>query len=254
VRGGHTWDQLTECRVGRYYDPATSQFLSIDPLVGVTDQPYAFTADDPLNFSDPLGLLRSSGDGQECGGGPDPACNDGNTGAPAAVPPTATGDNGSGSWGGSPSPSSGNGGNCDSACQADWAAERAFQAAEVKSYWAAYDAFHPTQDLFPPKFGVAPPIPPFLPQDSIPSAQGPDSLALQSGGTPGSDAILGFLSGAAHVFVDGAACIAFGAAGFVAFSPGFVTAAAGAVGGCAVGVAAIESTYSDEPTEVPELP
>ncbi len=40
----------------RYYDPATAQFLSIDPLVGETGQPYAYTEDDPVNATDPLGL------------------------------------------------------------------------------------------------------------------------------------------------------------------------------------------------------
>jgi hypothetical protein len=44
-----------ERRVDRYYDPATDQFLSIDPDVAETGQPYAFTGDDPLNATDPLG-------------------------------------------------------------------------------------------------------------------------------------------------------------------------------------------------------
>lgn len=42
--------------VNRYYDPATDQFLSIDPDVAQTGQPYIFTNDDPLNTEDPLGL------------------------------------------------------------------------------------------------------------------------------------------------------------------------------------------------------
>jgi RHS repeat-associated protein len=42
--------------INRYYDPATAQFLSVDPDVAETGQPYAFTADDPLNATDPLGL------------------------------------------------------------------------------------------------------------------------------------------------------------------------------------------------------
>jgi hypothetical protein len=45
-----------ERRVNRYYDPTTDQFLSVDPDVAETGQPYAFTGDDPLNASDPLGL------------------------------------------------------------------------------------------------------------------------------------------------------------------------------------------------------
>jgi len=45
-----------ERRVNRYYDPATDQFLSVDPDVAETGEPYAFTGDDPLNATDPLGL------------------------------------------------------------------------------------------------------------------------------------------------------------------------------------------------------
>lgn len=30
--------------IGRYYDPATAQFLSVDPDVAQTGQPYAYTA------------------------------------------------------------------------------------------------------------------------------------------------------------------------------------------------------------------
>lgn len=40
----------------RYYDPATAQFTSIDPVVGITTDPYGYTADDPVNATDPLGL------------------------------------------------------------------------------------------------------------------------------------------------------------------------------------------------------
>ena len=42
--------------INRYYDPTTDEFLSIDPDVAQTDQPYVFTNDDPLNAEDPLGL------------------------------------------------------------------------------------------------------------------------------------------------------------------------------------------------------
>lgn len=42
--------------INRYYDPTTDQFISVDPDVSTTDQPYAFTGDDPLNSTDPLGL------------------------------------------------------------------------------------------------------------------------------------------------------------------------------------------------------
>jgi RHS repeat-associated protein len=40
----------------RYYDPSTAQFLSRDPLVAMTREPYAYTAGNPLNSSDPTGL------------------------------------------------------------------------------------------------------------------------------------------------------------------------------------------------------
>jgi len=43
--------------INRYYDPTTDEFLSIDPEVAITDEPYVFTNDDPLNAEDPLGLL-----------------------------------------------------------------------------------------------------------------------------------------------------------------------------------------------------
>jgi RHS repeat-associated protein len=40
----------------RSYDPATAQFLSVDPLEPLTREPYAYTADNPANNVDPSGL------------------------------------------------------------------------------------------------------------------------------------------------------------------------------------------------------
>jgi RHS repeat-associated protein len=40
----------------RVYDPATAQFPTRDPLEAITGEPYSYTADDPLNASDPSGL------------------------------------------------------------------------------------------------------------------------------------------------------------------------------------------------------
>jgi RHS repeat-associated protein len=41
---------------GRYYDPATGQLLTRDPLVAVTHDPYTYTEDDPLNRVDETGM------------------------------------------------------------------------------------------------------------------------------------------------------------------------------------------------------
>jgi len=54
--------QYTDAETGlqylraRYYDPTTNQFLTRDPLVATTGQPYAYAAADPLNLADPSGL------------------------------------------------------------------------------------------------------------------------------------------------------------------------------------------------------
>ena len=47
--------------VGRYYDPQTGQFLSVDPMVDGTDRPYAYAEDDPVNEVDRNGLLPCTG-------------------------------------------------------------------------------------------------------------------------------------------------------------------------------------------------
>ena len=40
----------------RYYDPATGQFITSDPLEAVTQRPYSYAGDDPVNETDPSGL------------------------------------------------------------------------------------------------------------------------------------------------------------------------------------------------------
>jgi RHS repeat-associated protein len=40
----------------RFYDPATTQFLSVDPALALTGQPHAYASDSPLENNDPLGL------------------------------------------------------------------------------------------------------------------------------------------------------------------------------------------------------
>jgi hypothetical protein len=44
----------------RTYDPATAQFLSVDPLNAITGEPYSYAGDNPTNESDPLGLCGST--------------------------------------------------------------------------------------------------------------------------------------------------------------------------------------------------
>jgi RHS repeat-associated protein len=44
----------------RYYDPTTSQFLSLDPLVSITREPYGYAGANPANRFDPSGLCTTS--------------------------------------------------------------------------------------------------------------------------------------------------------------------------------------------------
>jgi RHS repeat-associated protein len=40
----------------RVYDPATAQFLTVDPAVSITQAPYNYALDNPVNYADPSGL------------------------------------------------------------------------------------------------------------------------------------------------------------------------------------------------------
>ncbi len=51
----------------RVYDPATAQFLTVDPFVAVTGAPYNYAGDNPLNHADPRGLSGESiGEAPSC--------------------------------------------------------------------------------------------------------------------------------------------------------------------------------------------
>lgn len=55
----------------RYYDPTTAQFLTSDPIAGLTKQPYTYANDNPLNVIDPSGLGGILGTGIGPNVGPD---------------------------------------------------------------------------------------------------------------------------------------------------------------------------------------
>jgi hypothetical protein len=44
----------------RWYDPATGQFLSVDPLVATTNQPYQYAGDNPVSNTDTTGHCACS--------------------------------------------------------------------------------------------------------------------------------------------------------------------------------------------------
>jgi hypothetical protein len=82
--------------VGRYYDPTTGQFLTVDPLVDQTGDTYVYAGDNPVSSADPSGrcsqpfglsLAMPNGDAGVLGPGvdiPDEGTGE-NTDAPAAT-------------------------------------------------------------------------------------------------------------------------------------------------------------------------
>ncbi len=56
----------------RIYDPATAQFLSVDPAEAISGEPYSYAGDNPLNYGDSVGLLWTPLAGGV--GGADVAC------------------------------------------------------------------------------------------------------------------------------------------------------------------------------------
>lgn len=52
----------------RYYDPVTAQFLTIDPAIALTGQPYTYVDDNPLNLVDPDGQMPDEPFNPDAGG------------------------------------------------------------------------------------------------------------------------------------------------------------------------------------------
>lgn len=50
----------------RTYDPNTAQFLSVDPALQTTDEPYTYVGDNPENRNDPMGLCAVKRTFREC--------------------------------------------------------------------------------------------------------------------------------------------------------------------------------------------
>jgi len=58
--GGYTDPTGLIYLINRYYDPSTGQFVSVDPDVSQTLQPYAYAAGNPVTQADPTGLAAVS--------------------------------------------------------------------------------------------------------------------------------------------------------------------------------------------------
>jgi hypothetical protein len=74
--------------MARYYDPATAQFLTVDPDVATTLSPYGYVAADPLNGADPTGTtnVASSGSWGYITSGPYAGCEESVSGGEPLCP------------------------------------------------------------------------------------------------------------------------------------------------------------------------
>jgi RHS repeat-associated protein len=69
----------------RYYDPQTAQFISVDPAVAMTGEPYTYADDNPINETDPTGLFHVPGTNWCIG-----TCSHHNPGAFSCASPSTT--------------------------------------------------------------------------------------------------------------------------------------------------------------------
>jgi RHS repeat-associated protein len=58
--GGYTDPTGLIYLINRYYDPATGQFISVDPAVAQTLQPFEYAAGNPVSNTDPTGMVGVS--------------------------------------------------------------------------------------------------------------------------------------------------------------------------------------------------
>lgn len=83
----------------RYYDPVTGQFLTRDPIESITQEPYAYAHNNPINYVDPTGLVGFEigpvkvGDGCPLGKNPNGSCRGSGVAKSAAAQTVKTGSN-----------------------------------------------------------------------------------------------------------------------------------------------------------------